>query len=243
MTQPVRTRSTRTFPFVLMYHSVAPYTRDPYLVTVDPRRFEQQLRWLARRGLRGASMWEVLDAERTGRAHGLVGLTFDDGYADFGRVVLPALRRYGFTATVFVLAERLGGDNVWDSEGPRKALMTADEVRQVADAGMEVGSHGMLHRPLGTAADATLLDEVGKSRTVLEQVTGRNVGGFCYPYGDVSRRVIEAVRCAGYDYGCAIRPSVLSGRHALPRTYVGDRDGSLRLHAKRLRHELSSRSC
>jgi len=38
---------------VLMYHSVEPYAEDPYQITVSPRRFERQLRWLRRRGLRG----------------------------------------------------------------------------------------------------------------------------------------------------------------------------------------------
>ncbi|WP_114452833.1 polysaccharide deacetylase family protein [Halopolyspora algeriensis] len=225
-----------------MYHSVSPYTQDPYRVTVSPRRFEQQLRWLRRRGLRGTSMRELLAAERTGRSRGLVGLTFDDGYADFARTVLPTLHRYGFTATVFVLADRLGGHNAWDPEGPRKALMTEQEVRRAADSGMEIGSHGMLHRPLGSVTEAALLDEVQHSRTVLERITDRPVPGFCYPYGDVNERVIEAVQAAGYDYGCGIWRSALSGRHALPRTYVGERDRGLRLHAKRVRHELTCRT-
>lgn len=239
MAQPARTRST-AFPFVLMYHSVSSYTQDPYRVTVDPERFEQQLRWLRRRGLRGTSMRELLDARNAGRSRGLIGLTFDDGYADFGETVLPALRRHGFTATVFVLAERLGGHNAWDPEGPHKALMTADELRRVAADGMEVGSHGLLHRPLGSVAESALLDEVRHSRTVLEQITGQDVRGFCYPYGDVSERAVETVRSTGYDYGCAIWRSALSGRHALPRTYVGDRDRALRLQAKRLRHAWTS---
>src|SRR5690349_1996761 len=115
--------------FVLMYHSVEPYTTDPYQVTVRPERFAQQLRCLYRRGRRGVSMRELLAARST---RGLVGLTFDDGYADFVRHVMPALDRYGFTATVFVVAGALGGTNSWDEPGPRKALMSADEVRRAA---------------------------------------------------------------------------------------------------------------
>ncbi|MBW0009130.1 MAG: polysaccharide deacetylase family protein, partial [Pseudonocardiales bacterium] len=58
-------------PPVLMYHSVAPYDQDPHLVTVRPARFEQQLRWLRRRGLRGTSMRELLAARRDGTDRGL----------------------------------------------------------------------------------------------------------------------------------------------------------------------------
>jgi hypothetical protein len=78
-----------------------------------------------------------------------VGLTFDDGYADFATTAVPILRRYGFTATVYVLADRLGGVNEWDQGAPRERLMTAVQVRAVASAGMEVGFHGLRHAGSG----------------------------------------------------------------------------------------------
>lgn len=245
MTQTVGKRTKADaghgFPYVLMYHSISVYTEDPYLVTVDPARFERQLAWLRARGFRGVSMRELLEARSRGAANNLVGLTFDDGYADFAENVVPRLARYGWTATVFVLSGRLGADNRWDVEGPRKALMSATQVEQVAAAGMEIGSHGMLHRPLVDLEDDSLRAEVSRSRATLQELSGQPVRGFCYPYGHVDRRVAGAVRASGYDYGTAIWRGSTSGRYALPRTYVGDRDGSLRLVAKRLRHQWVSR--
>ena len=225
-------------PPVLMYHSVAPYDQDPYLVTVRPARFEQQLRWLHRRDLRGTSVCELLAARRDGADRGLVGLTFDDGYADFCEYVLPALARFGFTATVFVLADLLGGANIWDEAGPRKALMTAEEIRHAAERGMEIGSHGRRHVSLTSTGNGERTAEVSGSRAILQEVSGQEVTGFCYPYGQVNELAVNAVRAAGYHYGCAIWRSQLTGLHALPRTYIGDRDGSLRLLAKWYRHQL-----
>ena len=152
--------ATRGMPMVLMYHSVQPYTEDPYLVTVGPPRFEQQMRWLRRRGLRGVSIAELLAARAAGGSKGLIGLTFDDGYADFAEYALPVLRRHGFTATVFVIAGLLGGDNVWDPAGPRKPLLDAAQVRRLAEAGVEIGSHGMQHVSL-PAAHGALAAETG----------------------------------------------------------------------------------
>jgi len=226
-------------PLVLMYHSVEAYDSDPYQVTVCPGRFDQQLRWLRRRGMRGVSMSELLQARRDGRGDALVGLTFDDGYADFVTEALPALDRYGFTATVFVIAGALGGHNSWDEPGPRKALMAAADVRRVADAGMEIGSHSLSHVQLPGIVDSRLADEVARSRQILAEVIGRPVPGFCYPYGGVGEREIQAVRAAGYDYACAVHASPLAGRHALPRTFIGDRDTSARLIAKVARHRLT----
>ena len=228
----------RPAPLVLMYHSIAPYERDPFQVTVSPERFAQQMQWLARRGYRGTSVRELLEppASASGTP---VGLTFDDGYADFIAGALPALLEQGFTATVFIVAGRLGGENGWDHPGPRKALMTADQVRTVAATGMEIGSHGLRHVPLTTVDAATLHAEVVESRAILEAVTGRPITGFGYPYGDAGAREVAAVESAGYRYGCAVGRSAVTGPYALPRTYIGNRDGSLRLLAKWARHHLS----
>ena len=227
-------------PLVLMYHSVESYDTDPYRVTVHPRRFDRQLRWLRGRGLRGVSMSELLAARRDGRGAGLVGLTFDDGYADFVTEVLPALSRYGFGATVFVIPGALGGHNSWDEPGPRKALMTASDVRRIADAGVEIGSHSLRHIRLPEAGDDELTEQVLLSREILAGITGREVTGFCYPYGGIGAREVEAVRAAGYDYACAVHASPLAGRHAIPRAFIGDRDTSPRLFAKVARHRLTT---
>ena len=113
---------------------------------------------------------------------------------------MPALRRYGFTATVFVVAGGIGGHNAWDEPGPRKPLMTAARrLRRAADAGMEIGSHGLSARPPPELGDDELVHEVRRSRLLLAQITGGEVTGFCYPYGAVGAREIQAVRDAGYD--------------------------------------------
>ena len=233
------TTSRPGMPLVLMYHSVEPSGPDPYRITVSPRRLDEQMRWLARRRLRGVSMRSLLAARAAGRDAGLVGLTFDDGYADFVTHALPVLARYAFSATVFVVAGELGGVNGWDTRGPRKALMTADDVRQVAAAGIEIGSHGLRHRALSHTDGAELAAEVVTSREVLADVIGPRVTGFCYPYGDLSLQAEQAVREAGYDYACATWGSAARDRHALPRTYIGSRDTALRMRAKRYRHRLT----
>ncbi|MFG2620485.1 polysaccharide deacetylase family protein [Streptomyces sp. NPDC048507] len=226
-------------PWVLMYHSVAEFTdpaEDPYGITVTPAALEGQLRWLRARGLRGVSVGELLRARAAGRGRGLVGLTFDDGYTDFLTRALPLLRRHGCTATLFALPGRLGVDNAWDPLGPRKPLLTADDLREVAAAGQEVGSHGLLHQDLTAAPDDVLTHELRGSRELLGELTGTPPDGFCYPYGHLDARVVDATRAAGYAYACAIVPGRLTGPHALPRTHISQADGGARLRIKRLRH-------
>ncbi|MDQ0760916.1 polysaccharide deacetylase family protein [Streptomyces canus] len=225
-------------PWVAMYHSVDDCSDDPYRITVTPERLERQLAWLHRRGLRGVSVRELFAARARGEGRGLVGLTFDDGYADFLEHALPALRRRHFGATLFVLTGRLGGVNSWDPLGPRKALLTADGVRRAACEGVEIGSHGLTHVDLTRADDVTVKAEVADSRALLSELIGAPVDGFCYPYGTVDERAVAAVREAGYAYACAIDPGPLTGPHALPRLHIGQNDTAWRLYLKHKLHRL-----
>ncbi|MFE7634409.1 MULTISPECIES: polysaccharide deacetylase family protein [unclassified Kitasatospora] len=225
-------------PWILMYHSVAVEQEDPYRLTVSPERFAEQIGWLYRSGRRGVSVRELMRAHALGRDDRLVGLTFDDGYADIARYAVPTLQAYGFTATAYVVADLLGRDNGWDTEGPRKRLLTVQEVTGLAGAGWEIGSHGLGHRALPGLPPEALAVQARESRRLLEEAVGGPVTGFCYPYGAVDLPAALAVRDAGYDHACAIAHSPLTGRFALPRCYVGDRDGAWRLRAKQGRHRL-----
>ncbi|MET7474287.1 polysaccharide deacetylase family protein [Streptomyces sp. NPDC005648] len=228
-------------PWVAMYHSVGDRSTDPYRITVTPERLDRQLRWLHRRGLKGVPLADLLAARVRGEGRDLVALTFDDGYADFVEHALPALKRRGFGATLFVLPGRLGGTNAWDPEGPRKPLLTVDGIRHAAAEGVEIGSHGLTHVDLTEADDETLEAEVYESRYRLAELTGATVAGFCYPYGCVDQRAMDAVRDAGYAYACAIDPGPLNGLHALPRLHIGQNDNAVRLYLKHRLHRLRRR--
>ncbi|MEV7342970.1 polysaccharide deacetylase family protein [Streptomyces sp. NPDC093544] len=239
---PATRRLDTTAPWVAMYHSVGDPSDDPYRITVSPDRLDQQLTWLRRRGLRGVSMSDLLAARARGKGRDLVGLTFDDGYADFVENALPLLQRHDCGATLFVLPGRLSGDNGWDPLGPRKPLLSKQGIRlAAASVGIEIGSHGLTHVDLTQADDALVYTEVTESRAVLSELIGAHVEGFCYPYGTIDQRVVDAVRNAGYTYACAIDPGPLTGPHALPRVHIGENDTAVRLLLKLKLHRLRRR--
>ena len=228
-------------PPVFMYHSISPSTQpDPHRLRVSPARLDRHLRLLRRRGLRGVSMAELLRATERGGARGLIGLTFDDGYTDYLEHALPVLQRHGMTSTLYVVAGRLGGSNQWD-DGPRLDLIDAGQVRAVAAAGHEVGSHTLTHADLRGADAVTLAHEVGGSRRVLEDVLQAAVPGFCYPWGRVDAVAADAVRAAGYDHACVTGDPLPGDRFTLPRAYVAPGDRAAHLLAKLGRHHLRMR--
>ncbi len=228
-------------PPVLMYHSISPSTEpDPHRLRVSPARLDRQLRLLRRLGLRGVSLTELVRAADRGAASGLVGLTFDDGYTDFLEHAVPVLQRHGMTGTVYAVAGLLGGTNEWDT-GPRFRLMDADQLRAVAAAGLEVGSHTLTHARLAGADPAVLAAEVGESRRVLEDVLQAEVPGFCYPYGSYDGAAADAVRTAGYDNACVTGDYQPGDRVTLPRSYVAPADTRAHLVARLARHHVRLR--
>jgi peptidoglycan/xylan/chitin deacetylase (PgdA/CDA1 family) len=198
---------------ILMHHQVGPHRpRSPLnRWRVTERDFRWQLDTLQRRGYRGVALRDVVESpegDSTAAATRRVVLTFDDGYRGVAERAAPALRAHGFSATVFVVADRIGGVNDWDGETPGEQLLSADEIRELHRAGIEIGSHGATHRALTSLPDAELEREVAGSRETLERTAGAPVTSFCYPYGDVDDRVVEAVRAAGFRAATVIRGGI-----------------------------------
>lgn len=218
----------------LMYHGVGRVSEDPFDLFVSPKRFAEQMRALRFLGLRGVSLGQLGDAVARREAGGLVGLTFDDGYYDVLLMAAPILEHNGFTATMFTVSSLLGGENVWDPP-PRRRLIGATDVQELAARGWEIGAHSATHARLTDLDAETLRHEVSASRAALAEVTGVEPRCFCYPYGSVNAETVGAVRDAGYSYACAVqRVAGLTAGLATPRIGVTERDHWARFVAKLL---------
>lgn len=195
---------------ILMYHNIA---RSPRGLTVyrslyvSPNAFTRQLWLLHRLGYTGLSMSAAMPYLRGERRGRVAIITLDDGYADNLESALPALQEFGFSATVYVVSGNIGRFNNWDAQklGIRKRLMTAAELRQWSNGGMEIGAHTRTHPRLTCCDNDVLRDEICGSKSELEDLTGTAVTQFCYPYGDLNDRVVAATREAGYAAATATR--------------------------------------
>ncbi|MBV9286732.1 MAG: polysaccharide deacetylase family protein [Hyphomicrobiales bacterium] len=216
---------------ILMYHRIAsdgPPRRAPY--RLDPASFERQLAYLQRYGYSTTNVeaiWQF-NCVPGSRMHGKwVSLTFDDGYQDFADVASPLLRRYGFTATVFLPTDYVGGRAEWDRElGEPARLMDWETIRRLAKEGVSFGSHSCTHRRLASLGPADLAKEVRRSHRILENELGAAPLGFCFPYADFSRAVIDEVKKAGYDFAVAgdVPCDLAHNPFALPRIEICNDD-------------------
>lgn len=213
---------------ILMYHQIGePSPRGtPYRgLTVHPRDFRRQMLWLRRLGYRGLSMARLIPYLR-GEKHGkVVGITFDDGYANVLENAVPVLEECGFLATNYFVVRQLGGSNVWDAdEGvPPSPLMDAAGLRAWAAAGHEVGSHTLNHPDLSRISPELAVNEIRDSREALEQIAGAPVRAFCYPYGHFTAALAAVTREAGYDSATTTARGLArldDDPYALPRVAV-----------------------
>lgn len=195
---------------ILCYHNVAtpPEGARFKLLYVTPERFEGQLWTMRRLGLRGVSMSEGAARLRHATARGCVVLTFDDGYPDALSTAAPLMKRYGFTATCYVVSGALAGYNRWDTEylQETKAVMSREQLEQWLAAGMELGSHSCSHARLGELPRDAAQYEIAESRAALRRMFGVPVEHFAYPFGDFTAETVELVRRAGYRSAVTVLP-------------------------------------
>lgn len=235
---------------VLMYHQVGVFPQRPAAhraAFCDVRRFASQMALLKMGG------YQVLSLEQAWR--GLFGggplpqravvLTFDDGYENFREHAWPILRRHGFPATVFLVAKQLGRDAGWlDASFAPARLMDRAAVRELAAEGVSFGSHTLSHARLTELDTPRLRREIFDSKAVLEDLLGRAVPDFCYPYGLYDERARELAAHAGYRSALTcIRGAANTADNAyeLPRKAVSWGDNLIgyawKLHMKHARKD------
>ncbi|UCG61849.1 MAG: polysaccharide deacetylase family protein [Candidatus Zixiibacteriota bacterium] len=182
-------------PKILVFHKSQ--FRFSYSSTnFSPRRLAKLLAYLTQEDYSLASVDDVLADPHANR----IGLTFDDGY-DHLRERLPALmENYAITPTVFVPTAYIGQPNKWDYSYVFQTCCHLDltSIRELADLGVEFGSHSHSHRPLIRLSGRKLCDELETSRKILEDITSRPVTKISYPFGSFNRAVVQAAGEAGY---------------------------------------------
>lgn len=175
---------------VLMYHGLHAHSGsagrfDP-VYSVTPERFARQLDWLRDNGFAGVSLADADAARATGRA--LAVISFDDGDVSNIEVALPLLLERGMTAEFFITSDFI------DMPG----MLTATDVRQLAQAGMGIGSHGRTHAFLEDLAPEPMRAELRDSQATLSRSIGRRITSIALPGGRGGERERRAALALGY---------------------------------------------
>ncbi len=201
-------------------------------MAVHPEAFRNQMAWLKRLGVQGLSLREALPYIQGAKTGKVAAITFDDSYANVYENALPVLQEFGFTATNFVVANQVGGSNVWDIPNgvARAPCMSLEQLRKWVALGHEVGSHTLDHVHLPQLPMQEARRQIAHSRELLEDMLDEIVSSFCFPYGDE----MPLDRVLAYEAGYSAATTTRRGRarqdhdpFGLPRATVRRNDSWL----------------
>lgn len=196
----------RRYPFVLCYHGVGSVANgsDPSGIFVGRDLFQSHLEVIAERDYELVSVGELWSRmKHAANAHTLDGvgsITFDDGLVKTVRDAVPLLLERGIGCSMFIPTGLMGRPHP-DING--EPIVSAEEVLELADAGVEIGAHSVDHVRLSRLSYNDALDQMRRSRATLEDLLGRPVTVMAYPFGALNARTERAAREAGFEVACA----------------------------------------
>jgi peptidoglycan/xylan/chitin deacetylase (PgdA/CDA1 family) len=189
--------STRKSAAALLYHEIQPGSDTSNSYALTRAQFEEQLRFLAENGYRSGSFREFWgdgggeDGDRT------VIITFDDAHLTNYTEAFPALEKYGMTACFYI-------PTAFIAKTPSE--VTIEHLTEMARHGNEIQSHSHSHPFLNSLTREEVLDELRRSREILEQGLGSAVDQVACPGGRYNSTVLDAAREAGYRAVCTSKP-------------------------------------
>ncbi|GAB4505424.1 MAG: hypothetical protein Fur0043_24190 [Anaerolineales bacterium] len=174
---------------ILLYHRIAVSPIDSQYY-VPPEKFEAQMKLLRD--------WEytVIPIELLVKAikEGAelpprpIIITFDDGDLSVYTTAFPIMQKYGLTGVVYIVGNYMNTDG----------YLSAEQIKELAAAGWEVGSHSRSHRELPKLPPEVQREEIVQARIDLQEATGSPVTTFAYPFGLMNNAVGSYVHFAGY---------------------------------------------
>lgn len=155
----------------LMYHSIGSHANCDIgadLYSVSQENFRAQIEFLR----------NVREAVRE------IKITFDDGLLDNYTTAYPILKEAGIKAYFFIIVSRIGTPN----------YMNWQQIRELSDNGMIIGSHGMTHKILVGLNENELDYEIRISKKILEENLGKPIDYFSLPRGFCNEAIIKHIK-------------------------------------------------
>jgi peptidoglycan/xylan/chitin deacetylase (PgdA/CDA1 family) len=213
---------------VLVYHRFAGELKPGQeRIDLAPGRFYRQLRLLRLLGFRALPLEDLLAfhrGERNDLPRRRFVVTADDAIAD---AIEPLRRAARHAPQLFVPTAELGGSAHWIDGEP---VASWNEVRDLAAAGVAIGSHTRHHRRLTQLDPAEREEELsGSLRELREHLPGA-AAVIAYPNGDHDDAVCLDTENAGYELAFTTekgRNSAATDRFRLHRVSVHGADGAL----------------
>ncbi len=170
-------------------------------IYVTAKMFDEHMHYLKSNGFQTVSFAGALQIKRENRKGKFVIITFDDGYEDNYLYAFPILKKYGYSATVFTVANL--ETNSWDEKEPQARMLNTNQIKEMHKYGIEVGSHTLSHCDLTKVNLGEAEKELRESKKMLEDKLGFEIKSIAYPYGNCNDWIKKLAKNTGYKYSFA----------------------------------------
>jgi peptidoglycan/xylan/chitin deacetylase (PgdA/CDA1 family) len=175
------------------------------LLCIPPSVFDQQMKYLKDNGYRTVTMEDLLGFLQYRQAlpkRSLV-ITIDDGYRSAYDIAYPILKRYGFTATLFIYTDYVGVSD--------KAI-TWDQLKEMNADGFQIGSHTISHSDLTMKKEdesekdylTRIKKEVFDSKQIIDMRVAQDTVAIAFPFGRYDESILSLAEQAGYELGFSV---------------------------------------
>ncbi len=179
---------------------------------IPPGRFYIQMKYLKAKGIPVLTPDEFISGKNG------VLLTFDDGYQDIYRYVLPVMLDFAFPAVVGIITDFIGKYNAWDvGFGRKKRHLSKKEILELKRHNFFFASHSHIHPDLTLISEKQVKDELKTSKKILEDILGDEAKYIIYPFGRVNKRVRDIAEEVGYKAGFHSTPIDFQDIMRIPR--------------------------
>lgn len=186
---------------VLYYHSVLESQRE---------RFIRQLDYLSKK----FSFVSLRSLDTLQLKKDLISITFDDGLSSILRNALPELIKREIPTTIFIPAANIANYPKWEQKDQEiyyeDKIINSDEINELSDQGVEIASHTLSHADLRAVDLGTVKEELSLSKSMLEEITGKEVVSFSFPYGSYNDDLINLAFNCGYNFVYTTQPEIIS---------------------------------
>jgi peptidoglycan/xylan/chitin deacetylase (PgdA/CDA1 family) len=182
---------------IIMYHEVnekdtlpelSKYIYKKYII--ENNCFEAQLDFLSFYNYNTLTICELDRAKEINKKN--VVITFDDGYAGSYLYAFHSLKKVNFKATFFITTDWIGLPN----------MLNWEQVKEMSDCGMEIGSHSASHQLLGNKNGEMICRELSSSKSIIESKIKKPVTSVSYPNGSYNPIVNKIAQSLGYTMAC-----------------------------------------
>lgn len=183
---------------ILCYHQVRNWKPTDGKVgkdyIVEIQNFKDQMKMLADSGYHTILPDQLYAYLNTGAAlpSKPIMLTFDDTDLDQFTIVRPTLDKLGYKAVYFIMTVSIG------KKGKFVDYMSKEQIKQLSDEGNVIGSHTYDHKNFKKYAGKDWEEQLDKPTKKLEEITGKKMTEFAYPFGLWNAEGIPELKKRGF---------------------------------------------